>query len=1267
MDLKCTINRIARQPKHLRQQALSLFVALLLCASQFPLSAYAYSGSYSEDDGCALAAEEIQVEDDAVLDESEVGDSPVTSDDTSSEVSTSDEAPDSGEASSAEDDEFGSFVESASSSANSESDGDKLDAGEDVVAALAAADSVAPVSSSVELEAGTYTVSANVSMLTPLGITAYATNPQNPLGIGESGIPGAPVKNNAELVVDADGRKTLTFELVNPVFTVQDFSDGEGVSVVSKERVDIEEDPTDPSYIKDIHEDGFYTRVSKVVVSLDNWDGSYEFSNCSEYATALNRNESLSYGRFNIPLTLTVDFANAIRHVDGDFSKTFFDENSGIKLSVEAESSSSVIDELQTAELKVSSVGDAEKSAIDIALGQKFKVNPTFEGYKISLVSGDSEIAFDDKVKLTLGVADKCDSLYLYDDGVLSSISIAPSDGFQTAEVSKLGTFAVIQSGNSSQWEWSKTLTDDTTGASITYSTDTYWDDIVLNGGELGQGAEALNIYADYMGASAKKITDADSLASYTGQLNFDGMRNPQVDAVWGIALNLMGGADYPSGYDCPIGNGHSKMSATFPVDAAKTSFYLVSGKVGSSKTVKKVASSASKGFVTFDLVPADMENGSTLPFWNYVMNCDRWPSAQQTDDTEIAFIVAVSEASEKVAKPTASSELVYNGENQTGIPSSEAYTVNGVGEAVNAGSYSAIVTLNEGYVWDDGSSDSIVLNWSISSKRLRAAYVGDSDVKSASEVKLAVEVSGFVNGESVDTIEGYQAPEVRIPDSLKAGSAYSLTPEGGNAGSNYVFEYVAGVLSLSADFIPDYFEAGTYSVTANIYCPASENDILHLTAYMTNPKNPLVSEDDPDYGVPTTPMSNNATLVVSPDGSKHLIVDLPNPAFTLMKIGLPSNGAVLAGVARDASVYGNHVSGRITQVVFDISSCESSYSLAGSGVYAAPLKADKKWNLQLGVSWGSMKKISDSTDYVVPDDSNDENHNNGGGSNSGNSGDNNQNNNSGNNGSNNGASGNGGSVSTTTDGHLAAGTYTVSGNVWLPKSQTGLPLNPHLSNGGFPPSSPVASNATLVVDGTGHAYVRIPVTIQDKVMVVNNVWGPGVSFDGSTITIDLGTPSAGQTTFTGTCQASVTIGWLAQTIAAGIFNGVWDHTWTANWEVDLGSVLPASGGGTLPAAAQAILNGANGVAAQESAAEAALAALDEGGSSASESAAAKKAGSQAASDEGGAADGGMAPVTVACIALGAVAVAAIAAWLLLSRRKRNAAAEAGADSANGE
>ena len=436
--------------------------------------------------------------------------------------------------------------------------------------------------------------------------------------------------------------------------------------------------------------------------------------------------------------------------------------------------------------------------------------------------------------------------------------------------------------------------------------------------------------------------------------------------------------------------------------------------------------------------------------------------------------------------------------------------------------------------------------------------------------------------------------------------------------------------------------------------------------------------------------MTSNATLIVAEDGTKTLVLPVRNPCFTLQELGTCAelqDVKVERTTPEDPSLWNyGKMSSRIHKVAFtltdNLASGGRSYDFAGSFLYAVPLEKGMQYGsgnpeirpsgdvaLRLTVDYSSVRKSSDSTEVPTLVDLVDKGNNgNGGNGGSGNNnGSNGSQNNSGSNESNGSANGGSNGGIATTDGHLAAGTYTVSGNVWLPKSQTGLPLNPHLSNGGFPPSSPVSSNATLVVDGSGHAYVRIPVTIQDKVMVVNNVWGSGVSFDGSTITIDLGTPSAGQTTFTGTCQVSVTIGWLAQTIAAGIFNGVWDHTWTANWEVDLGSVLPASGGGTLPAAAQAILNGANGVAAEESAAEAALAALDENGSSASESAAAKKAGSQAASDEVDAADGGMAPVTVACIALGVVAVVAIAAWLLLSRKKRSAAAEAGANSANGE
>ena len=208
-----------------------------------------------------------------------------------------------------------------------------------------------------------------------------------------------------------------------------------------------------------------------------------------------------------------------------------------------------------------------------------------------------------------------------------------------------------------------------------------------------------------------------------------------------------------------------------------------------------------------------------------------------------------------------------------------------------------------------------------------------------------------------------------------------------------------------------------------------------------------------------------------------------------------------------------------------------------------------------------------------------------------------------------------------------------------------------------------------MTVDASGHAWVSAPVVIQDKVMTINNVWGSGVSFDGSTVTIDLGTPSASRTSFAGTCTSSVTIGWLARTIAAGIFNGVWDHTWSTNWEVDLvAGSLPASGGGELPAAAQAILNGENGVAASGDAAAAALAAAEDGAAKSGDAAGSAKDGKSAGSAKSGVAgavedlaDAASSNPAVA-IALGCVvvlAVAGAAGGAYAYRRKKRAAAAA--------
>lgn len=245
-----------------------------------------------------------------------------------------------------------------------------------------------------------------------------------------------------------------------------------------------------------------------------------------------------------------------------------------------------------------------------------------------------------------------------------------------------------------------------------------------------------------------------------------------------------------------------------------------------------------------------------------------------------------------------------------------------------------------------------------------------------------------------------------------------------------------------------------------------------------------------------------------------------------------------------------------------------------------------------------------------------------------------------------------------TENGHFKAGTYTVSGNIWLPKSQTGLPLNPHLSNGSFPPKDPVSSNATLVVESNGHAYVRIPIVIQGKVMTVNSISGNGVSYSGGYAYIDLGTPSADQTSFSGTCTVNVTIGDLAMTIGSGIFNGVRNHTYTANWKVEFGAASTGSGGGTMPASALAILAGVEGTTDAKSAKDAALAALDEEAEAASaETAATTGAAGNAVKAMAKSIENAYESNPVAVVGGTLVAGMAVGAgllWLLIGRKKKD-------------
>lgn len=145
----------------------------------------------------------------------------------------------------------------------------------------------------------------------------------------------------------------------------------------------------------------------------------------------------------------------------------------------------------------------------------------------------------------------------------------------------------------------------------------------------------------------------------------------------------------------------------------------------------------------------------------------------------------------------------------------------------------------------------------------------------------------------------------------------------------------------------------------------------------------------------------------------------------------------------------------------------------------------------------------------------------------------------------------------------LQAGTYTVACNIWFEKADTGLPMNPHITNSSFPPKDPVDANATLVVDADGRARVTVPICIQSKVMTIQSISGLNIvdyATDGSgnltSITVDLGILEDPNSVITKSCTVQLQMGDLAMSISG--FDR--DHTWPATFQLNLSGVATRTG-----------------------------------------------------------------------------------------------------------
>ena len=132
-------------------------------------------------------------------------------------------------------------------------------------------------------------------------VTVYLNNSDNPLD--GSGAPTVPMADNATLVTK-NGKKLLTLDITNPVFTLQSIGGCSNASVVSTE--------TSKDLIYPSGADKKYTsRISKVTFELKDDSGEYVFTNCEEYPTALAAVANLNKA-WTSPLVLKVKFDGGV-------------------------------------------------------------------------------------------------------------------------------------------------------------------------------------------------------------------------------------------------------------------------------------------------------------------------------------------------------------------------------------------------------------------------------------------------------------------------------------------------------------------------------------------------------------------------------------------------------------------------------------------------------------------------------------------------------------------------------------------------------------------------------------------------------------------------------------------------------------------------------------------------------------------------------------------------------------------------------------------
>ena len=869
-----------------------------------------------------------------------------------------------------------------------------------------------------KLKAGTYKVTANLYIPGELnkqlpGTTAYMTNPKNPLGIGgHEGLPTDPVKDNATLVVDKKGSKTVIVDVVNPVFTLQKITDGKKIKVFSavwdKE-----------TYTGTAGKTSRTGRITKLYLKLEDNSGVYQFGDCTEFPTLLEED-------WNVPLQLGVDFTSAKKTSDSTEVKlpengTSGDKNpSGDKKqdtnkndnkgNSNGSGGNANADSNQNGKLKAGTYTVAANIWIDkSAAGLPLSPHLTNSAFPPKdPVSNNATLTVDENSNARVSVPIVIPSKVMYVESI-SGLNIVDSstggNGLSSITVDlgtvtdpnavitksctvslQLGELAQSIAKKERDQVWAATFQVSLSGVPSAASGGGSADVNALMGGAASENADTKSVEVKVgvlPGTSALFVTDMMQKAkeknsvktSYNYTFKVEELKEKEKDSGKKLSekqkekqakkemekLEKQLTKHFDDGdYDMVI----------CPADVAAT--------IWKEKDAKKNLQilSVTKTWIKADEDSEDKKSGETD--LSVTLVTKKFADAQK--DALKDYLTEISKSADMTSK-----DLKELAEDAKGLGLYE--------DTTDAEADLDVRT----YGISSGKDMQQVLKESLKKKQLpdeELYYIPESQKKASDE--SAKEKDSKKDTDTKDTEKTKDTSKTDYTDQAALSSAIeaaladkkgSSEDEGTDAkeektdssstdsteNSSVKTDDTGAVVidPEESEAAAKELEAGMYTVSANMYLPGELNTQLPgTTAYMTNPDNPLgVGGHE---GIPMTPVDDNAILVVGEDGTKTVMIEVVNPVFTLQDIKDPENSEILSGVKDDEWYAGtNDVGrqGRITTLYIRLGDDSGTYSYDTCTEF--PTLLEEEWNvpLKMSVDFTTAKKTSEETSLEIPDD----------------------------------------------------------------------------------------------------------------------------------------------------------------------------------------------------------------------------------------------------------------------------------------------------------